>query len=671
MSAIAGILHLDGRPADGSALDGMLDAMAHRGPDGRGTWREGALALGHLLLHTTRASLREEHPLAAPDGLVLAADARVDNRAELMADLHLPPPPRDDTCDAALVLGAHRTWGRAAPEHVLGDFAWACWDGARRRLTCARDPMGVKPLYYCYRPGRLFAFASEIRALLSLEEVPAHLNEERVADYLLRTFDRRSTFYRGIERLPAAHVLTLSPAEGLRLHGYWRLDPEAPEPASDAEHVEGFRAVFDEAVRCRTRSAFAVGSALSGGLDSSSIAVVARDQLLEEDRGPLPTFSGVFPGLPARALALIVERAYVDAVLATGGSAAHKIRADRLSPFFDGERMARHMEDAFRVPNLYLHWALYGAAQEQGVRVFLDGIDGDSAVSHGLERLSALARQERWALLRDEIDALARRGVSSRAFYLWRQVFPQLTALARRGRWLRFARAARALHRHFGEAPGPLLKTYWLLPFVPAPARRAWRTWRGHPMEEPLIRSGFARRSSAWERRHASQRRSEAAAPTAREAHRRGLLAPLFQQTLEMADKASAAFGLEARYPFFDRRLLEYCVALPAEQKLRGGWTRLVLRRALDGRLPPTVARRARKSSLAPNYALRLLHDERAALEHVLFNDESAVARYADMDAARAAFRRYAADPVRRPDDAFTVYSVVMLERWLQREGFG
>src|SRR3989441_8528576 len=258
---------------------------------------------------------------------VLTADARIDNRAELLAALGRGV----EATDAELILGAYQRWGERAPEHLLGDFAFAIWDGRREVLFCARDHFGVKPFYYHHAPGRLFAFGSEIKALLALAEVPRRLNETRVADYLVPLLeDKEITFYEEIVRLPPAHRMTVS-RDGMRIEQSWALDPTREiRLKSDAEYAAAFREIFTEAVRCRLRSAFPVGSMLSGGLDSSSIVCVARKLLAEDGGGKLHTFSAIFPDVPE-----CDEREYIEAVLGGHGVKPHYVRGDRLSPLAD------------------------------------------------------------------------------------------------------------------------------------------------------------------------------------------------------------------------------------------------------------------------------------------------------------------------------------------------
>src|SRR5579862_1739106 len=293
MSAIAGVVYLDGRPVNGEP-ERMAERLAHRGPDGSGAWTRGSVGLGHRLRHTTPESLSEAQPVVVRSGrLALVADARIDNRAELLEALSVEPRPAPIS-DAELILRAYEAWGDQCPERLLGDFAFAVWDERRQVLFCARDHFGAAPFYYHHAPGRAFIFASEIKALFCCPEVPRRLNEERLSDYLQPMLeDKTATFHQEIHRLAPAHRAVMS-RDGIRIEEYWALDPEREiRCSSDAEYAEGFRERFLEAVRCRARSAFPVGSLLSGGLDSSSIACAARMPGMGNGE-PVHTFSAVF-----------------------------------------------------------------------------------------------------------------------------------------------------------------------------------------------------------------------------------------------------------------------------------------------------------------------------------------------------------------------------------------
>jgi len=194
MSGIAGLLRTDGGPVGRHEAERMITALAHRGPDGVGTWNAGPAALAHAALWTTPQARRARQPLVDDAGYVITADARLDNRRDLLAELGPTDRAPGAVSDAELILRAYVRWGEDCAPKLIGDFAFAIWDISRRRLFCARDHIGVKPFYYHATP-TLFLFASEIKALLTSPAVPYRLDPQRVADHLAGFFDDRvSTF---------------------------------------------------------------------------------------------------------------------------------------------------------------------------------------------------------------------------------------------------------------------------------------------------------------------------------------------------------------------------------------------------------------------------------------------------------------------------------------------
>jgi len=636
MSGIIGVACFDAEPLDPKIPDAMLETLAHRGADARGVWCEHGVGLGHNALWTTPESLKEQQPLQSQDRtLILVSDARIDNRDELIRTLALDTRPVSDITDAELILAAYRKWGEACPIRLVGDFAFVVWDESRRRFFCARDSMGVRSLYYHCENGR-FSFASEIKALFKGPWVPSELNEERVAEHLVSAFDdQRSTFYRDIYRLPAGHCMTVG-ADGARLRRYWALDPDHELfLGSDSEYEEAFRDLLIEAVRCRLRSAFPVGSTLSGGLDSSAITCIARDGLEKQGQAKLHTFSAVFPGLPERYLQSIDERPYIQAVVAQGGVLAHQLQADRLNPIGDLEALLWHQDDPLVPFNIYMHLGMYRLAREQGVRVMLDGFDGDTTVSHGYERLTELARTLHWMSLFREARAVVRR-VANPNVSVW-----------------------------------TVLRAYTLPPLMPAEWPRLWPR-RQHRLpwgNASLIAEPFARRVRLDER----IRRLESSHPrrfrNARQAHRDSLASPLIPYSLELADKAAAACSVEARYPFFDRRLVEFCLSLPASQKLRAGWQRSILRRSMQGILPPEIQWRNSKANLSPNFYRNLLILGQGTLERIVAEDLDAVSSYIDPQALKKLYARYAAHP--SDADAMTLFLALTFAAWVRQSGVG
>jgi asparagine synthase (glutamine-hydrolysing) len=632
MSGIVGLFRRDGGTACCESVQAMVASIRHRGPDQCGIVCADSVGLGHAMLRTTPESLYETLPRVDSEaGLTISADARIDNRDELIAELGILRSDPSIT-DSELILKAYRKWGFQCPERLIGDFAFAIWDQRLQQMFCARDPMGVKCLYYFASPA-VFAFGSEIKALVCLNEVPLQLNEQRVLDYLANLFtDRAITFYSNIFRLPAASTAVVS-RHDLKIAKYWALDSNRElKLSSDAEYTEVFLDCFTKAVRARTRSAFPIGSALSGGLDSSSIACVAKQGA--PGHVPLHTFSLIFPSLPDRSLSRIDERKYIDNVLRQGGFQPHFIRGDETSPLSEVDCVHRHLDEAFFEGNLYLHWAMYRAASQEKVRVFLDGFDGDSTVSHGFEYLADLVVKLRW-------------------HKLWREV--------------------RMLCSNLGMTPKAVIRDYCVKPLCPTWVYNGWRRMHGRPlrvkMRDTFIAAGFKERLKLEERVKTLILTRRSCTRTAREKHWEKLDFPLYAHALEVADKASAAFGVEARYPFFDRRLLELCLALPASQKFGQGWNRFILRRAMHKILPETVQWRPTKADLSPNFFLQLLKQDGRVLDRVANETPSDLEPFVDLPSFRKAQERFTANPLGPQDEGMRLFATANLAIWLRTAG--
>ncbi len=629
MSALVGLYHRDGRAAEPCAPAAMLDGLAHRVADAAVTWAAGPVGLGQRVLRTTRESLHETLPLSdARAGLTLAADARLDNRAELISQLGFADRPAEEVADGELILAAYKRWGEECPARLLGDFAFVVWDERRQRLFCARDHFGVRQLYYHCAP-KLFACATEIKALFRLAGVPRRLNESRIADYLLSLFeDKSATLYADIHALPPAHSLTVD-ADGLRLREYWKLDPEREvRYGSDGEYAEAYLELFKEAVRCRMRGAGPVGSALSGGLDSSAIACVARNMADEEGCGPLHTFSAVYDNVPE-----CDERRYMDAVLSRGGFTPHFVRPAVRGPLTDWEEGLADFDEPPWNPQMPVHWAVYEAARREGVRVLLDGFAGDFVVSYGTGRIADLARGGRWLAALGETSAIARKGSSPVTRVLWRHA---------------------------------------LLPLLPAPLRRLRNSLRSGgelaPFRPVPLNEDFVRRIGLRERIRSSESGPGRPVPGARRRHYESVTSAVYPFSLGVVDRTTAAFGIERRQPFMDMRLIEFCLALPSEQKLRDGWGRYIARRALADILPAEVQWRRGKSDYSPNFHRALTTREQGALAELILDSPGRLVEYVDVARLRRLHRSYHARP-NNAEGAF-LWRAAMLSRWLRRSGF-
>ncbi|MEL7356055.1 MAG: lasso peptide isopeptide bond-forming cyclase [Cyanobacteria bacterium J06560_6] len=586
MSAIAGIYRLDRSPVSADHLCQMVDILAHRGPDGSDTWHDSHVGLGHRMLWSTPESLSEKLPLAKGE-LVITADARIDNRDELISALNLENPSAEAISDSELIVAAYEKWDEKCLDRLIGDFAFAIWDSRKQRMFCARDHFGVKPFYY-FASESILVFATEAKALFCIEGVPRQLNRLRMGDYLLGMFhDTAMTSYQNIFRLPPAYRMIAS-ASGVEIDSYWRLDPNrALPPASDQEYAAQLREIFTEAVRCRLRSAYPVGATLSGGLDSSSIACMARNLLKQEKQAPLHTFSSVFDSIPE-----CDERSYTKPIFEQGGFAPHFVQGDHQTALENLDKMFWHQDEAFYAPNWFMNWPLYAEVQQQSVRVMLDGFDGDNAVSEGYNLLSELAASRRWTEFIVQSWKLSR--VSDLPFW--------------KGLWSYF------YYYNFKQ----LVRQYWLLrgfqkvKTIFFPSRKKDKQVQGHE----LLNLQFSREMNMIARHHDWRKTQGHNGLSERQRQYRNLVEQGTESfALEVMDKMTAAFNIEPRYPFWDKRLIEFCLALPAEQKLYNGWTRVVMRRAMSGILPNEVQWRQGKTDFSPNLTRSLVNNSQELVE--------------------------------------------------------
>jgi asparagine synthase (glutamine-hydrolysing) len=397
-------------------------------------------------------------------------------------------------------------------------------------------------------------------------------------------------------------------------------------------------------VRCRTRSAFPIGATLSGGLDSSSIACTAKLLLAAEDRLPLHTFSAEWPSMIS-VDPKVDERRFIDAVTSTGGLESHFVRADEHTPLTFLDRITWHLDGVLAAPNIYATWSLLEAARRHDVRALFHGTDGDTTVSYGYEDLPEFARRGWGRTLVREARALSTNMPSrqhSLSSLLWRQTFKPL-ALDLVPEW---AKDFRSVVRRKPRVDGRRTRVY-------------------ERCDSRPFNPDFARRVNIRERYWDLCNTATPPKASAREYHWRAVTCGMFSHLLEAFEKSGGPFSVEFRYPFFVRRLVEFCLALPPGQRLNQGWTRSILRRAMTGILPPEVQWRTGKGNLSANVRL-LMKREKSALDEVFLGESDVLREYVDLPTLRALYGRVRHEPLLSHDDSYFMLLVVNLHRWLQ-----
>lgn len=549
MGGLAGLLDLNGAP-DPDQLGAMLSRLEHRGPDGEGTFAEDGVLLGHRL-HTLGAS-EAVQPLVS-ERAVLLLDGWVYNTQRLH------PGGRANTehkADSDVLLSAWRTWGVEMANRVEGTFAAAIYDRKSRVLTLMRDRMGVRPLFWT-RHGRLFAFASELPALLALPWVSRTLERRHLAEYLsFRVVHAPRTLIRGIHQLEPGSWLRITPNGAVKTQRYWDIryaPPGTPAPA-DADLLPRLEKAVARSVRKRLREVDSAGIYLSGGLGSTVIAKAARDEGLDLTSFTLSFTVGApseapFAGRVARLLGLEHRE-----VAATG--------ADLSACFEQGIQALGHPVGN---PAAFLQLFLARAAHEE-VSVVLSGDGGEELF--GGRSLDELARRLQTARNFAKLPFAVRRGVV-RAFKNTRTGDLLSAPIDRFG-----------LEQGFG---GSRL-------FHHAEREKLFR-------DPELVRNGIRR---------------EVLAPfydgldtdPVNAVLHATLRSWLQEESLVRADRTGASAGVDVRFPLLDPAVVTLAAALPGSAKLRrvGGalHTRWPLRAIASGILPPPLVHRPKRGLPSP-----------------------------------------------------------------------
>jgi asparagine synthase (glutamine-hydrolysing) len=546
-------------------------------------------------MRVNREDRFEVQPIRDAD-LVLVADCRIDNREELAEVLRIGEDALALLPDSALILLAYREWGRDFLARLTGEFAFALWDSGRGELILARDPMGERCLYY-HRNDRFLVFATEIKAIWAVPDIPCILSETEIGRYLLfqRPADDCTTFFEGVTYAPGGHFVRVRRDGVLTTQRYWepRADP-AHIDRDEAYYVETYRRLLTEAVDCRIRRAIRPPALLlSAGFDSAAIAGLAQPRLAAQGR-KLIAVSSVLPEDYAGPHTSV--RPFVEACRRVMPQLDVRYFVQTSETVFTDLERSSAAADAPAAGVHYLRDALYRRAAQAGARVVMDGFGGDGTINPRLGNVLAhFLRQGRLALFLREFAAQLRVGDQSFreiAINTAKQLIPDRIKRVRRmfrppgrGRLVapRFAadlaRAGAVDLDDLGMGPRPDLT----------------------PRELMLVQI------KAW---LGNNRRLNA--------------------------NEAASCGLELTRPFRDRRIVEFALAIPEELWIKNGRRRYLARKALADVYPPEFQTRdARQDSMEPvpmQGMTRALPEVRAELERL--GADPQLRKYIDFDAA-------------------------------------
>jgi asparagine synthase (glutamine-hydrolysing) len=525
MCGIAGQYCFDRDIPDTGLLSRMSERLAHRGPDGEGTYIDGKIGLVHRRLAIIDLTEDGRQPMENEDGsLRLVFNGEIYNYRELRDELLAAGHQFRSQSDTEVILHAYEEWGPDCLSRFNGMWAFALWNKKKEELFCARDRFGIKPFYYT-EAGGSFLFASEIKALLAHPDAGKSPDDSIVCTYLAWGVQDHSdrTMFAGIFQLKPAHALIVSKEGTGQPFSYWSVtvNPAISAPEwDDQADASRLISILTDATRIHLRSDVAVGTCLSGGIDSSTLTVLINNLVRTEAPASVgarqKTFSVVFSDKR------FDESRYIDEVVATTGVDAHRTEPSPDELWDDIGRLVYMQDEPFGSLSIYAQYCVMRLAREH-VKVVLDGQGADELFGGYLayqgSYIRQLIRSFHWgAALREIFGSLRHhRGFFTNAF---QQI---LVRKERRG-------------------------------LLTCPADRVDRY--GGSLDAVLTQE---------------------------------LLSTNLPALLHYEDRNSMAFSIESRVPFLDFRFVEYVASLPLDRKIRGGVTKVSLRAAIRGLVPESI----------------------------------------------------------------------------------
>ena len=626
MSGIVAVFFRDGRPDAKTAALRAISGLTHDGQPAD-LWSDGcvALAAGGSCPRTGQ-DLAVCH--ASHRQLTAVAHARVDNIPDLAGQLGVGP--ARYATDTEWVLAAYEKWSADCGKYLIGDFVFAIWDSARRELVCGRDQLGSRPLVI-HRTERTCVLASNENALLATGLVERAVNPQRIVDCLVEPLegaDYTSTFYLHVQRVPPAHILRVK-TEGAEETKYWSL-ASAPtfREKSASDWLDGIYDHLRCAVAARLVGGRYVGSMLSGGMDSSAIVAVAREVSITAGTEPLMAISFAMDDDLASAGGKSADSVFSRKLAAMNGLQAERvgekdIAGEPLERLFFGDPTSPF--DAF----MQMAALVYDRAQRCGLSAVLDGIDGDLVFGiHG----------------------------------------PYLPMLVRRGRIVGFAREVWANNRRSGGSLARLLRSLSANAFNALP--HDWHFWRksssgknaSHLCSNSIVRQEFAERYGVVERM-ANVRKLTPSTMDLRNNHVHWIEHPFATVGMERYQRVASRFGLLARHPLFDVRLLEYCVNLPWNLRTQNGWTKYGLRKSMTRCLPSEICWRREFDNLYPRVVNCFLKQHIGRLEKFVQQDLAQHSDILDVTRVQQSMRAFAGGSRHAGTQ---VWQALYLAKWLE-----
>ena len=619
MCGIAGFITTQPPSNAAVVLAEMTDVLAHRGPDGRGLWNDETAWLGHRRLSIIDLAAGAQPMSDSSESSWIVYNGEIYNHAELRPDLERAGRRYRTRCDTETILHAYAEHGPSCVELFRGMFAFAIWDRQARTLFCARDRLGIKPLYY-WTDGASFVLSSEIKALLKHPAVGLELDDTLIAEHLAFGFsaDER-TLFRGIRQLPPGHTLTIRPGGKPEIRRYWdALPAERFEQKPEEEWVRECRAGFELSVRQRLMSDVPLGMFLSGGVDSSAVAAVLKGIA----DGPVKTYSVGY------AEQQYSELDYAAQTARAIGTAHREVRLGS-DEFFDAlPRLVWHEDKPLAWPSsISLHFVSRLAAEE--VKVVLTG-EGADELFAGYGRYRHYLAGQKFAKSYGVLPEALRRSI--RGFV---ENSSLLSADLRR----------KLGHTILGREA--IVESLYLDNFLGA--------FSANEQVGLLRRDGGSPYASFLE--HWNRAGDAPLLPRLLYADQKTYLVELLMKQ----DRMSMSASLESRVPFLDHSFVEQAARVPDSLKLRGRTGKYLFKKVVEGLIPEGIIHRSKMGFPTPWKSWIGEKQRLAEIRSMLLARDGLLAEHLNLAAVDRLLGAHAAG---RIDAADRIWRLVNLQTW-------
>jgi asparagine synthase (glutamine-hydrolysing) len=522
----------------------MTDSLVHRGPDGEGQWvsDDGSVGLGHRRLSIIDLSENGAQPMHYGEDLVITFNGEIYNYLELKNELEQKGFIFKTESDTEVLLAAYKLWGEKCLQHLDGMFAFAVYDKAKKELFCARDRFGEKPFYYTFYCGN-FYFASEMKAFWAVG-VPKIIKNSMVYNFLANDMvenpnNQSETFYENVFKLKSSSFFVYKGID-VQQKTYWRINIEDREDIGFEEAAEKFRDLFNLSVKRRLRSDVQVGSSLSGGLDSSSVVCAVSKHSATNH-----TFSARFRDFDKD------EGKYIEIVKNFFHTNHHDVVVEASMLQANLKELLYHQEEPFPTGSIFAQFKVYEAARRENILVMLDGQGADEFLC-GYDKDFPLAALH---------------------------AFPNLTQVANIRKTI--------LDNHCYNINIP--KSNILIKYTP------WLYNSFRNFKDKKVGRTPEGINADFHRTYKSESSPFHQFGSLKETLRHELCNQGLEKLLKFADRNSMAHSVEVRLPFLFHELVEFVFSLPESYLMHQGWSKAILRQAMNKELPNDIVWRKDK----------------------------------------------------------------------------